>query len=187
MVKKKFRLSHSLLNLWASGETDRAIETYFRINQSQDPKMMEGRRLHEEWATKINKDKTLTLGLTTLTFTAPITEFGGNGELNKPYNDLWDIGGRFDCIDSPVLYEFKSGVKNGLDYAGEYQLPFYFLLAELAEIKIERAILLHYNQYLHKSDLVIVHNSREQVNKARNWVDSLAPDIFKYFTDTGLI
>lgn len=187
MVKKKFRLSHSLLLLWSQGLTDRAIETYFHINQSKDPKMMEGRRLHEEWASKINKDKTLTLGLTTLTFNSPQTEFGGNGELNKPYNDLWDLGGRFDCIDSPVLYEFKSGVKNALDYAGEYQIPFYFLLADLAGLKIERAILLHYNQYLNKSDLVIVHNSKDQVNKARNFVDSIAPSVYQYFLDNGLI
>lgn len=186
-MKKRFRISHSLLSLWGQGLIQEAINTYLHINPSKDPKMAQGRALHEKWANDIKNTKTLVLGATTLRFDSPRCEYGSNGELNKPYNELWDVGGRFDCLDKKILYEFKSGVKTALDYAGEYQIPFYFLLAELAEIEIEKAILAQYNQYQNKTDLIIIWNGKEQIERVRNWIDSLAYDIYDYFRNNGLI
>ena len=181
MKKDKFRLSHSLLSLWGQGLIEDAINTYFHLNSKDNPRMAQGRELHQKWADTIKKNKVLNLGRSTFKFNTPKVEFGENGELNKPYNELWDIGGRFDCVDGDTLYEFKSGVKNSLDYAGEYQIPFYFLLAELAEIPLTKAYLIHWNQYLDKTDFVIVWNDRKQIEKARNLVDSIGPQIFNYF------
>lgn len=186
-MKNKFRISHSLLNLWTNGLVDQAISTYFHLNEVDNPKMKEGRDLHKRWADSIKSKKKLVLGATTLIFDTPRVEFGENGELNKPYNELWDIGGRFDCLDGGILYEFKSGTKNALDYAGEYQIPFYFLLGELSGLSISKAMVVHHNQFLNKTDLVIVWNNEVQIERARNFIDSTGYEVYKYFLDNGLI
>ena len=183
----RFRVSHSLLTLWDNNKIDQAVSTYFHIGGFDSPAMQQGRDLHKKWQDSILKDKKLTVGANTFKFDTPVVEFGDKGELNKPYNELWDIGGRFDALDGTTLYEFKSGVKDSLDYAGGYQIPFYFLLAELSNIKIETAYLIHYNQHTDKADFTIIHNSPWQIERVRNWIDSNAHEIFTYFKDNFLI
>ena len=187
MDKKKFRLSYSLLSLWSQGFITEAINTYLHREVIATPQIIEGRRLHEEWATSITTSKKLILGSTEISFVNPLCEYGSKGELNKPYNDLWDIGGRFDVLDTNTLYEFKSGKTNSLTYANGFQVPFYFLLGELSGIKIDKAMIYHWNQYTKETDFMLVWNDPTHIEKARNWIDTIVPDIHSFFKKNNII
>jgi hypothetical protein len=91
-----------------------------------------------------------------------------------------------DCIDVPTLYEFKTGKTKGLDFAGTMQIPVYFLINELVGAPLEKAILLHYDQHQDKGEYIVVWNDPEKIVGARNWIDTLMPDIEKYWTEHNL-
>jgi hypothetical protein len=139
--------------------------------------MEDGLALHQKWAETITKKKTLDVGHTIFKFVEPKCEV----KKIVSYNDKWDISGTFDILDGETIYEMKSGVMGSLEYLNTYQLPLYFLIAELAKIEVSRGILIHYNQHTNTSDVSMLWNNKRQVNKARNYIDSLAPEIEEYF------
>ena len=182
---RKLRLSYTLLSLWDRGDIDGAIRTYFHMTRPITPQMEDGKRIHEEIAEHIQNFNTF-------------PDWFFNHELKIPecekivqveYNDLFDLKGLFDCYDTvtEVLYEFKTGVADSLEWTRTWQLPLYFLLAEIAKIPVKYALLIHYNQYKKTTDYTIMHNTKLQRDYARNIVDSIGPDIHNYFTDKGLL
>jgi hypothetical protein len=181
---KRIRLSHSLISAWESGNIQGAIDMYFHVDRVGSQQMIDGRAFHEEIAESINKYNSLPAYMEFQPkLVTPKTEF----EITVPYNEICDIKGIFDCLDEPNLYEWKTGVSDSLEWARTGQLPLYFLICELAKIPVDLAYLLRHNQYEKKSDLAIIHNSVKLRDKARNIVDSVAPEIHKYFLDCGLI
>jgi len=173
----KLRISYSLLTLWNNGRWVDAVKMYLHQDTVKSRQMKEGLSMHKAWEEQIKKTKKLILKEHKFSFKNPICEF----KVIAPYNKKWDMSGTFDVIDDDVIYEFKSGVMGSLEYARGYQLPFYFLLAEIANIKIKQGILIHYNQYTKKYDTTLLWNSKRLIKKARNFIDSLAPEIEDYF------
>lgn len=180
---KKLRLSYSLLEAWKRGETDQAISTYFRVSGEPTPQMIEGKEIHEQIAEHINKFNTLPDFLIEQELKIPSTEM----EVTVPYNELFDLKAVYDCYDSPTLYEWKTGVQPSITWTRTHQLPFYFLVGELGKLKIDRAILVRYNQYDKSRDFAIVHNSKTLRDKARNYIDSYGPEIYEFFSREGLV
>lgn len=181
--KNRLRLSYSLLLLWSQGRVSEAVDLYLHKDTKRSKAMDDGLLLHKEWATKINRDKKLTLDSTTLEFKSPITEL----ERTIEYNDRYDLKGVFDCLDGDILYEFKSGVLSSLEYAVGYQIPIYFLIGNRLNMGIEQARIIHYNQHKNKCDISLVWNTSSMLEKADNFISSLAPDIEKYFLEIGIL
>lgn len=179
----KLRLSYSLLNLWSTRRFDEAIKLYLRLPIPTTPQLEDGKKFHKEWADSINKTKELKIGRSTFKFNTPTTEH----EQIVSYSNEFNLKGIFDCLDKPLLWEFKTGTTSTADYARSYQIPFYFLIAELAGIEIEAGYLYHYDQYKKDGELIIIHNSKSLVDDARNFVDSLAPEILLYFKEKKVL
>ena len=184
----KLRLSYSLLSMWERGDIQGAVDVFawesMGIESKGTPQMETGKKYHDEISRHIDTYNCLPDYMATqLSFTIPKTEY----LVTVPYNELCDLGGRFDCIEEPILYEWKTGVSDSLEWARTWQLPIYFLICELAGIKVDLAYLVRHNQYEKKSDFCIVHNSKRLRDKARNIIDSLAPEIVDYFKEQGLI
>lgn len=179
----RLRLSYSLLDIFSKGDIDRAVSLYLHLNKKGTVAMEEGKTYHEKWSKEIKKNNELKLGASTFTFKEPLSEH----VIEIPYNDRWDIKAVIDCLDGDILYEFKTGTAESLEYARGYQIPFYFLVCELAGINVERALILHWNQHIKKEDFVIVYNSQELKDKAKNFIDSLAPELEQFFVEQGII
>lgn len=182
---KKIRLSHTLLSLWERGDVDGAVATYFHLDRPTTTAMDDGKEIHEQIAEHVQTYNTFPEWFFNHPLKIPETE----KEVVVSYNELFDLKGYFDCYESTdeILFEYKTGVQDSLTWARSYQIPLYFLIAELAGIPIKTAYLIHHNQHTKTTDFVIVHNTPDKVEKARNFIDSLGPDIYNYFEQEGLL
>jgi len=176
-MKNKLRLSYSLLTLWNNGRWEDSVKMYLHLETIKSKAMADGLELHEKWAKEITKNKRLKLGEAGFKFKNPKCEV----KKIVSYNHRWDISGTFDILDGDTIYEMKSGVMSSLEYLNTYQLPLYFLIAEIAGIKVEKGVLIHYNQHKKETDASVLWNNKRQIEKAKNFIDSLAPEIEQYF------
>ena len=55
----KFRASFTILNIWKSGDWERAIKAYFKLEQFVTLAMAEGREWHKKWAEESKQTKKL--------------------------------------------------------------------------------------------------------------------------------
>lgn len=182
---KKIRLSHSLMYLWERGDVDGAVSTYCRLDRPITRQMKEGREIHQEIEEHIGKYNTFPEWFFDAELKLPQPE----REVVVKYNEMFDIKGIFDCMDvsTNTLYEFKTGVSNSLEHARTYQIPLYFFIAELANIDVDKAYVIRWDQYNKKTDWCIVHNSEKLREKGKNLVDSVGPEIYAFFEQEGII
>lgn len=181
----KIRLSYSLLSTWARGDVDRAVSTYFHLNDYTSPELEDGIKFHEDIGLYITQNEKLPEWL----LSEPTSEVESEQEIIVEYNEMFDIKTIFDAYE-PLrarLYEFKSGVRPSSEWARSFQLPLYFLTAEIAGIPIDMAYLIHYNQYRDEKDLTVVHNTELLRDKARQYIDAYGPEIYKYFKENGIL
>jgi hypothetical protein len=177
----KLRLSYSLLSLWERGDIDGAVATYFHLDRPVNKAMVRGREVHREIEEYIQKHRKTPDWFFNWEFDSPEPE----KEVVVSYNELFNLKGIFDCLDGKTLFEFKTGNTDALAWARTWQLPIYFLIAELAEIEIEKALIIRHD--FKESDFAIVHNSQSKRDDARNRIDSLGPEIYDYFIQQGLL
>lgn len=182
-MTKKLRLSYSLVNLWSEGKIDQALSTYFHIDTGMTEAMKSGREIHKDIEETIKTTKQLPGYLTPIKLTDPKSEF----ELVVPYDEQFDLKAIIDCLDGKTLYEFKTGVTDSLAWSSFYQVPFYFLVCGLSNLEVDKAMLLHYNQHEKTNDFVQIWNGPRQVDRAKNFIDSVAPDVYEYFVTNGLL
>ena len=180
---KKMRLSNSLIQSWMRGNPDEVIATYFHLDRPKSQALIDGIRIHEEIEEHINKYNSFPDYLFDGALSMPECE----KKIIVPYNEMFDLSGVFDCIDGKTLYEFKTGVQSSLTWIGKDQIPLYFLIAELAQMDLDKVYLLHYNQHTGEKDFAMMWNSPELVEKGRNIVDSYGPEIYAFFESEGLL
>lgn len=182
---KKLRVSYSLLYLWNRGDIDGAVSTYFRTPRDVSDQIQQGKDIHEEIAKHIEVYNTFPDWFFKHELKLPETE----KKIIVPYNEMFDLSAVFDCYDSlqTLLFEYKTGVSDSLEWTRTFQLPFYFLVGELSSTPIERAFLIRWNQYKKERDYTLVWNSQKLRDNARNFVDSYAPEIYKFFEHEGLL
>lgn len=179
----KLRVSYSLLSMWERGQIDRAIATYFHAPMKATEPMKQGRTLHNEIEKHINKNKKLPDWLPKLQLYNPKPE----EKLIVEYSDEFDISVVIDCLDEPNMFEWKTGVTDSLTCANTKQIPFYFLACELAGVPVKKAYLVHYNQHEKTKDWTIIWNNKTARENARNYIDSIAPEIQSYFLEAGFL
>lgn len=181
---EKLRVSYSLLNTWRKGKYDDAIAMYLHKDLPITQAMEDG----NVWDTHITEMVDLHKKLP--------NEFGGdilnNPQTQKkilvPYNDMCNLSILPDILDDNVLWENKSGnSKDSGDYALDFQVPIYLLALTMSNHKIDYAIINHYNQYTNKLDRTLIWNTEEERERARNFIDTLVPEIYHYFQEHGIL
>lgn len=178
----RLRLSHTFLLLWSQGRYNDALNAYFHKPVEKTQALKDGIAYHEKWADIIQKKGTIRFGDTIFTFKSPEVE----KKIVVSYNDRWDLSGVYDCLDDGGVYEWKTGVMSSLEYMQSYQAGIYFVIGEIAGIPIDRCVIAHYNQHTDKSDISIVWNTDYARERARDFIDGLAPEIEQYFIDNNL-
>ena len=179
----KLRLSYSLLNAWSRGNVDEAVSLYLREGLISSPALKYGKDFHKKVEKIINKKKEITLAGTNFKFEKPETE----KVIIINYSDHWDLKVIIDCLDENTIYDWKTGVVNSLEYSNSYQFPLYFLACKMSGIDIERGFMVHYNQYEKKTDFTIIWNGQTQIERATNYIESLAPEIYEHFEKHGIL
>lgn len=179
----KLRLSYTLLSLWYRGDVDAAVQTYFHMERPITEQMEEGKEIHNQIAEHIEKKGQFPDWFFPVELENPEPE----KEVVVSYNEYFDLKCYMDCLDNGILYEYKTGVTDSLEWARSDQLPLYFLIAELGGLTVVSGYLIHYNQYLKEVDFAIVHNTQSKRDRARELIDSAGPEIYEYFVTEGLI
>lgn len=178
----KFRASYTVLNTWYSGDWERAIKQYFKLEKFMTPAMAEGKRYHEMW-----QDQTTT--------TQALPEMFGGKKLINPRPEYktvvelepWlDLVGVIDCLDAPTIYEYKTGKTSSEVYAGSMQPAVYGLLATFDKQFVDRAVIWHFDQYAKSVDMSLVWLSDNRLKEAHNWVVSLAGEMHHYLLENSL-
>lgn len=180
----RIRLSYTILDLWGRGNPDAVVQTYFHLPRESSPAMEAGKQIHNEIAEHIEKTKKFP---EYLRVKYPLELPKPEQELIVRYNDFFDLKCYIDCLDNDTIFEFKTGTTDSLEWARTDQIPLYFLICELSGIPVKRAFLIHYNQYTDKADFCIIHNTKDLIERARNLVDSVGPDILQFFLEKGLL
>jgi len=179
----KLRVSYSILKLWQQGRVDDMIVSYFKLGQMYSKAMDEGKQWDEYNNLYVSKHKQL----------AP--EFGGDKLINPtpqvkwvtPYDETCDLVTVIDVLDAPTLYEVKTGVsKDSGDYCNDFQVAMYLLAAHMQGVDIERAYIIHYNQVTRQTDRSLIWNLSYERKRAKNYIDTLAPEVYNYFVQNDL-
>ncbi len=181
---KKLRASYSLLNAFEKNQIDLCVDMYLHKQTFRNQGMEDGVTIHKQFEAEINKNKKLKLGKYKFEFTNP------KCELKKyvNYNDFIDLSVVFDVVDEPILYEWKTGASTGsMEYATKEQIPMYFLACELLGYDVKTAKVVHYNQETNDVDITIVHNTPFKRDLARNYIETLAPEIYQDFERRGIL
>lgn len=175
----KLRVSYSLLKMWQE-DKEQAVANYLHLPREKTPQMQHGIDRHKLWQDVIGTEGEITLGKTTYTFEDPFIE----KEIIHDYNDLFLVKGYIDVLDGKTIYEFKTGVVSASQYSNSMQIPFYFMLCQMSGIEIDKAIIIREHEDVF--DSAIVWNWQDIADEARNWVDSIAPEIYHYFTENNI-
>ena len=57
----------------------------------------------------------------------------------------------------------------------------------LLEEKVDKAYIVHYDQYRQEHDRTLIWNTEQERERGRNFIESLAPEIFSYFEKEGIL
>lgn len=181
---KKIRASYSFLHEWSQGHTEQALLNYFHVPHPTPRNYING-KAWDEYATEyvIKHEK--------------LPEEWGGVKLIKPqpqlkikvdYNEIATLTGVFDVYEpSGIITELKSGHSLAArQYARTLQIPLYLLICHLAKIPVKKVNILRYNPKTDSCDKAIMYPSKQVLDKAKNYLDSLLPEIHLFFETNGL-
>lgn len=181
-IPSKFRASYSILNTWASGDYERAVKYYFKLEDFKSPAMLEGQKYHDKWAAEVLANNTIP------------AIFGGM-KLNNPSVEIYkkvalkdwlELSGKIDCLDEPVVYDWKTGKQSSEAYASDRQIGTYGVLCTLSGIYVNRGEIHHYDQYKKQSDMSAVWITDELLKNSLEWIETLSSEIHNYFLQNDL-
>lgn len=172
-----FRASFSILSTWESGDWERAIKMYFKLDTFCTPAMAAGKDLHKEWENETAHTKCLPKVLGGAKLKNPILEH----KIVYKMADWLNLVGVIDCNDGDTIYEYKSGVQSSESYASGKQHGVYALLARSAGYDPKLIKIYHYNQYTKKKDISLIWVTDKLVEEAREWVETLAGQMHDYY------
>lgn len=178
----KFRASYTVLNKWKNGDWEGAIKTYFKMDQFTSRAMAEGKDYHEEWEAYIKKNKRLPEVFGSKKLKNPIAE----GKKVVQLEDWLDLVYIPDCIDSPTLYEFKTGKTSSMQYASDWQIAIYAVGATISGHYIKLAEIYHYDQHIDKMDMSPVWITDKLLNDTHEKIITIASEMHTYFEENGL-
>lgn len=177
----RLHASYTLLKTWNNGlGYDAATKMYFKLEKFASKAMVEGARKHKEWADHVIATKTIPEIFGVRKLNAPVVEKLIEHEINE-----WLSLKMFaDCIDEPVLIDWKTGGKTSEQYASEKQLPLYGAILSLEGINVTKGEIYRYDWK--NVDHSIVWLTKEAKQDALNWALDQSAQIHNYFTENGL-
>ncbi|MBV6514236.1 MAG: hypothetical protein MOGMAGMI_01817 [Candidatus Omnitrophica bacterium] len=181
-TNNRFRASYTVLNKWKNGDWEGAIKTYFKFDQITTREMAEGKDYHAEWEAEIKKTSSLPAIFGAKKLQVPICE----GKQVVQLEDWLDLVYIPDCIDVPILYEFKTGKTSSMQYASDWQIAIYAVGATLSGKYIKMAEIYHYDQYTKKVDMSPVWITDKLLNETHERIISLSSEMHSYFVDNRL-
>jgi hypothetical protein len=181
-MKPVFRASYSVLEVWDSGNWERAIEMYFKLKKFETREMADGKKWHDDWRDHTNSTKCLPVQFGNTPLVNPICELKKVVKLA----DWLDLVGVIDCLDAPTIHEYKTGVQSSETYANSKQGAVYGVLATYSDIFVDRVDIHHFNQYSQKSDFSRVWLTDAVLKYGLNWIETVASEMYDYFTKNNL-
>ena len=181
-MQPKFRASYSILNTWASGDYERTVKYYFKLEQFTSPAMAEGNRYHEQWAAEILANKAFPKIFGERKLNNPVVE----KYLKVSIKDWLDLSGKIDCLDAPLVIDWKTGKQSSEAYASAKQVGVYGVLCTLSNIYVDRGEIHHFDQYQNKVDMSQVWITDELLRDSLNWIETLSSEIHNYFLQNDL-
>jgi hypothetical protein len=178
----KFRASYSVLSTWNSGQWDRAVKMYFKLDTFKTEAMADGQEFHELWKAETDKTKCLPEIFGGKELIDPKTEL----KLVVPIEEWLDLVGVIDCIDGNTIYEYKSGKTSSEVYANGVQPGIYGVLATYGGMFVDRCEIMHYDQYTKKLDTSIIHLTDKLLDDTHNWILSISSEMQSYLLDNNL-
>ena len=179
----KLRASYSLLSAWRKGQIDNAINSYLHLPTITSQAMDEGTKWDLKVQEFVKANKQLPPEFLGLPLNNPLCQV----EQKVNYNELCYLKGIFDIYDSPILYEIKTGSsKDSGDYTVDFQVSMYLLMCDMLKLPIDRAMIIHYDQHTGKTDSSLIWKSDQELKRARNFIDTLVPEIVTYFEENGI-
>lgn len=180
----KLRLSYSLVSTWMKGKKDEAIELYLHMNDKETIAMRRGRDFDRYVEEVASVEKCLPAELGGKQLTNPCCKY----TLVVPIDERMDLKVEMDIWDEPTIIEIKNSVaRDSADFSNDLQLSFYFLAAELSNIKAEKAELYRFDPTTHKYDMSIVWKSHRRLQEAVDAINQYGPEIYQYFQEQGIL
>lgn len=182
MNNHKLRASYSYLNLWSTGRWEDAIKGYFKLDRFITRQMAEGSDFHEEWGQHIEKTKTLPAVFGGAPLQNPVCE----EKTVIPVYDWLDLVIKPDCVDIPIIHEFKTGTMESDDYARSYQPAVYAAGYVLLNRPVHYVDIHQYNQYSKKATYSRVVITVKLLTAAWDWIETVASEMHSYFVENEL-
>lgn len=178
----KFRASYSVLNAWQSGQYERAVKMYFKLEEFTTEAMADGKELHKKFEDEVNKTKCLPKIFGGDKLINPKTEFKSVVEIYKWLQLVYVV----DLLDAPIIFDYKTGKGSSESAASTKQLGVYGVGCTFDKIKVKKGVILHYDQYSKKIDNSTVWITDSLLNNTFNWIETLSSEIHQYFLQNDL-
>lgn len=180
---KKIRASYSLLSAWSQGRYEDALMAYFHIDRPMQDRYIDGDKLDKMATEYIDKHQQLPPEWGGDALDAPLTQF----RIEAPYNSICNLTGYLDIYEPRgVITELKSGKSSARDYSRTKQVPFYIYGLKKMGKDVTFARIIRYNQNDGTRDRAIVYPNDNMLADVENWIDTIVPEIYQYFTDNDL-
>lgn len=181
---KKIRASYSFLNEWSQGNIGQALLNYFHVPHATPKNYING-KVWDTYATEyVTKHSKLPQEWGKISLIKPVPQL----KTLVSYNSISTLTGVFDVYEPRgIITELKSGHSLAArQYARTMQIPLYLLICDLAKIPVKKVQIIRYNPKTDTPDTAIIYPSRQMLDKARNYMDSLIPEIHHYFETNAL-
>lgn len=178
----KFHASYTALNLWNSGNYERAVEAYFHLQSFTSEAMADGKTLHDQWEKEVKETGCLPKIFGGKKLIKPIVE---EKRLVQIY-DWLELSYKIDLLDDGVIYDYKSGKGSSESAISTKQLGVYGVGCTFDKIKVTKGQILHYDQYKKTVDTSSVWLTDTLLEDTLNWIVTLSSDMHTYLTDNKL-
>lgn len=182
MSNHVLRASYTYLSLWSAGRWEEAIKAYFKIDKYVSREMAEGLDYHDEWQHHIEKTKTLPAVFGAIPLKAPVCE----DKIVIPVYDWLNIVIKPDCVDDPIIHEFKTGTSESSDYARTFQPAVYAVGMVLLKRPVKFVDIHQYNQYSKKSTYSRIVVTERLLKDGLNFIETVGSEMHTYFLEQGL-
>ena len=182
MNNHKLRASFTLLQKWADGNWQEAVEMYFRLNNMTTRAMAEGKDYHEKWAaeTKITSCLPSVFGGEKLV--APRVEH----EIVVPMEDWLDLKVIIDCLDEPTIHEYKRTASSPDVYARSKQGGIYAIGCAMAGIYVNKAVYHTFDPSTGMVGTASVWLTDSMIDETQEWITTYSSEIYAYFIENKL-
>ena len=179
----KLRVSYSLLNSWKAGRVDDCVNMYLHKEMPRTRQMQEG----IEWDDKQMESATANGKLTKEFLDYPLVKPQTQLKLEIDYSEHFTLVTKLDIYDSPTVIELKTGKRSALSYLNSEQLDMYGLACKLKGLEVEKIMVIRYDQYNNKCDWAFKWMNETVEEKAHNFIQTYAGEVYDYFQKINIL